>query len=94
MKGNEEQQEMVTIWQKMIDGTGLVLPELQPMFFEDFEFWMPRKLAKTLRIFVEIDHIDNKGVTFWLERIRPVFPMLWSGHEFSRKTLTELMTTP
>ena len=73
----------------------VVLPRLWPMFFEKFEFWMPRKLAKTVRIFVEICRTHWKpGVTFWLERIRPVFPMLWSSHEFSCKTMTELMTTP
>ena len=44
---------------------------------------MPRKLAKTMRIFVEIDNIENRRVTFWPKRIGPVFPMLWSGHEFS-----------
>ena len=51
-------------------------------------------VAKAVRIFVEIEHIENRGVTFWLERIGPVFPTLWSGHEFSCKTMTELMTTP
>ena len=37
---------------------------------------MPRKLAETVRIFVEIEHIENRGVTFGLERIGPVFPTL------------------
>ena len=53
-----------------------------------------KKLAKTVRIFVETEHIENREVIFWLERIGPVFPMLWSSHEFSRKTMTELMTAP
>ena len=50
---------------------------------------MPRKLAKTVRIFVEIEHM---GVTFRPEKIGPVFPMLWSGHEFSHGFVTELVT--
>ena len=31
---------------------------------------------------MEIEHIKNQGVTFWPERIGPLFPMLWTGHEF------------
>ena len=31
------------------------------IFILFFELWMPRKLAKTMRIFVEIDHIENQG---------------------------------
>ena len=42
------------------------------------------KIAKTVRIFMEIEHIKNRGVTFWLERIGPLFPTLWSGHEFGQ----------
>ena len=61
----------------------VVLPRSRPMFFDKIEFWMPRKLAKTMRIFVKIEHIENQGVTFWPERIVPVFYTLWSGHEFS-----------
>ena len=73
----------------------LVLPQSWLMFFKKIELWMPRKkLAKTVEIFVEIDHVKNQEVTFWPEIIGPVFPMLWSGHEFSHKTLTELMTAP
>jgi hypothetical protein len=41
----------------------------------------PRKLAKTMRIFVEMEHIRNQGVTFWPERIRWLPPTLWSGHK-------------
>jgi hypothetical protein len=41
----------------------------------------PRKLTKTVRTFVEIEHIKDQRVTFWLERIRQLFPMLWSGHK-------------
>ena len=70
----------------------LVLPRSRPMFFEKIEFWMPRKLAKTVRIFVEIEHIENWGVTFLPKKFGPVFPMLWSSHEFSHKTMTELVT--
>ena len=73
----------------------VVLPRLWPMFFEKFEIWMPRKLAKTVRIFVEICRTHWKpGVTFWPERIRLLFPTLWSGHEFSQGFVTELMTAP
>ena len=53
---------------------------------------MPRKLAKTVRIFVEIDHIENRGVTFWPERIGLVFSTLWNGHEFSHGFATEIVT--
>jgi len=35
---------------------------------------MARKLAKTMRIFVEIEHIKNWEVTFWHKRIRQLFP--------------------
>jgi len=34
-----------------------------------------------VRIFVEIEHIKNQGITFWPERIWPLFPTLWSSHE-------------
>ena len=43
------------------------------------------KIAKTVRIFMEIEHIKNWGVTFWPERIGQLFPTLWSGHEFGCK---------
>jgi len=42
------------------------------------------KIAKTVRIFMEIEHIKNQGVTFWARRIGPLFPTLWSGHEFGQ----------
>ena len=42
---------------------------------------------------MEIEHIENRGVTFWPEKIGPVFPTLWSGHEFSHDFATELVTT-
>jgi hypothetical protein len=34
---------------------------------------------------MEIEHIKNRGVTFWPERIGPLFPTLWTSHEFGRK---------
>jgi hypothetical protein len=34
-----------------------------------------KELAKTVRIFVEIEH------TFWPERIRQLSSTLWSGHK-------------
>jgi hypothetical protein len=45
---------------------------------------MPGKLAKTVRIFVEIEHTKDQRVTFWPEGIKWLFPMLWSGHEFGQ----------
>ena len=45
----------------------------------------PGKLAKTVRIFNNIEHIRNRRVIFWPGRIGPVFPTLWSGHEVSHK---------
>jgi hypothetical protein len=59
--------------------------------FQKNELWMPRKLAKTMRIFVKIDNIKNQRVTFWPERIRLVFLTLWSSHKFSRDFVTRLM---
>jgi hypothetical protein len=41
----------------------------------------PMKLAKTVGIFVEVEHIKNWEVTFWPERIRQLSATLWSGHE-------------
>ena len=85
-------------WSAKIQITGIlslshqvVLPQSWPMFFEKIEFWMPRKLAKTMRIFVEIEHIENRGVTFWPERIGPVFSTLGSGHESGQVFVTKLM---
>jgi hypothetical protein len=43
-----------------------------------------RKLAKIVRIFVDIGHIKNRGVIYWPERIGPVIPTLWSGHVFGQ----------
>ena len=47
-----------------------------------------------IAIFIEIEHIKNRGVTFWSERIGPLFPMLWSGHKFGSKFVTKLVTAP
>jgi len=30
----------------------------------------PRKLAKTMRIFAEIEHLKTQGAIFWPKRIR------------------------
>ena len=43
------------------------------------------KLAKIVRIFVDIEHIKNRGVIYWPERIGPVIPTLWSGHDFGHE---------
>jgi hypothetical protein len=40
------------------------------------EIMMPRKLAKTVRIIVEIENIGNCGVIFWPKRIGQLFPTL------------------
>ena len=45
----------------------------------------PGKLAKTVRIFIEIEHIKNQEVTFWPEAIRQVVPTLQSGPKFSHE---------
>ena len=48
----------------------------------------PMKLAKNMRIFVEIEHIESYKVTIWPKRIGAVFPTPWSGHEVGHKILT------
>ena len=48
-------------------------------FSENWNYGV-NKIAKTVKIFVEIEHIKNRRVTFWPERIGPVVPMLWSGY--------------
>ena len=35
-----------------------------------------RKLAKIMRIFVDIGHIKDQGVIYWPERFGPVIPTL------------------
>jgi hypothetical protein len=42
-------------------------------------------IKEIMRIFVEIGHIKNQEVIFWPSRIRLVFPMLWSSHDFGHK---------
>ena len=44
-----------------------------------------RKLAKIMRIFVDIGCIKNRGVIYWPERIRPEIPTPWSGHDFGHR---------
>ena len=44
-----------------------------------------RKLAKVVRIFVDIGHIKSQGVTYWPKRIGPVIATLWGGHNFSHE---------
>ena len=41
-----------------------------------------RKLAKIVRIFVDMRHIKNQVVIYWHERIGQVIPMLLNDHEF------------
>jgi len=44
------------------------------------------KLVKIVRIFVDIGHIKNRGVIYWPDRIGPVIPTLWSGHDFGQNS--------
>jgi hypothetical protein len=39
------------------------------MFFEKKLNYEPKKLAKTMRIFMEIEHIKDWKVTLWPKRI-------------------------
>ena len=43
------------------------------------------KLAKIVRIFVDIGHIKNRGAIYWPKRIGWVIPTQWSSHNFSHK---------
>ena len=47
-------------------------------------FMISGKLAKIAGKFVDMGHIKNRGVIYWPERIGPVFPTLWSGHNFGQ----------
>ena len=49
------------------------------------------KIAKTMIIFMEIEYIKNRGVTFWPERIGPLFPTLWSGHDFGQNFILTVL---
>jgi hypothetical protein len=42
------------------------------------------KLAKIMRIFVDIGHVTNQGGTYCPERIGVVIPTLWSSHDFGQ----------
>jgi hypothetical protein len=53
--------------------------------FQKNELMVSRKLAKIMRIFVDIGHIKSRGVIYWPERIGPVIPTLWSGHIFGHE---------
>ena len=99
---NEPPQFLIVCWTQEpekvpISKLPLVLPQSWPMSFEKIELWMARKLPKTVRIFVEIEHVKNRRVTFWPERIGRVFPTLWLGHEFSQSITShsaEVITVP
>ena len=67
---------------------------VMPNVFHKNGIMVSGKLVKIVRIFVDIGHIKNLGVIYWPERIRLVIPMLWSGHNFSQNSLTEIMTAP
>ena len=45
-----------------------------------------RKLAKIMRIFVDIGCIKNRGIIYSPERFWLVIPTLWSGHDFGQKS--------
>jgi hypothetical protein len=53
--------------------------------FQKNRIMVSRKLAKIMRIFVDIGRIKNRGAIYWAERIGPVIPTLWSGHNFSHE---------
>ena len=63
----------------------LVLPWFKPMFFWKNGIVTLGKLAKIMRIFVEIECIKSWGVIFSFNIIRHLFPMLWSSHELGLK---------
>ena len=42
------------------------------------------KLAKIVGKFGDMGHIQNRSVIYWPKRIGPVFPTLWSGHNFGQ----------
>jgi hypothetical protein len=65
----------------------IVLPQLKPMLFNKIELWCWWKLAKFMGIFSDIWLTKSREVIYWLERIRPVFPTLWSGYDISYKIL-------
>ena len=50
--------------------------------FHKNEIMVSGKLAKIVRIFVDIGHIKNRGVIYGPEGIGLVIPTLWSGHNF------------
>ena len=96
MENNGEEQNMDWKWTKgglmwNVGGfqddqweSGSVATVITDAFRKNW-IMMPRKLAKTVRIIVEIEHIRNRGVTFWPNRIEQLFPTLWSSHEFGHK---------
>jgi hypothetical protein len=63
----------------------IVLPVMTDIFQKN-GIIVSRKLAKIVRRFVDTGHIKNQGVIYWPERIGPVIPTLWSGHDFSQKS--------
>ena len=54
--------------------------------FQKNEIMVSRKLAKIMRIFVDIGRIKHRGVIYWPERFGPVIPTLWSGHDFGQNS--------
>jgi hypothetical protein len=50
-----------------------------------------RKLARIMRIFVEIGHIKSWVVIFWPKAIGPVFPTVLSGHDFGQSVFVTLL---
>ena len=60
------------------------------MVFDKIGIMVSGKLAKIVRIFVDIGHIKNQGVIYWPERIGLVIPTLWSGHNFGQNLWPKL----
>jgi hypothetical protein len=57
--------------------------------FQKNGIMVSRKLAKIVRIFVDIGCIKNRRIIYWPERIGLVIPTLWSGHNFGHTNVAE-----
>ena len=77
--------------QHLRHGTGSVAMVMTDVFNKN-GIMVSGKLAKIVRIFVDMGHIKNQGVIYWPERIGPLIPTLWSGHNFGHEFMTEIVT--
>ena len=67
-----------------------MLPRSQLMIFKRNWIILSRKFVRIVRIFVKIEHIKGRWVTFWLERNGSIIPTLWSGHNFGQNSWPKL----